>query len=256
MFAILTQGPFPSGQATDIAVELHLAHCSECRRIAEALRPIEPLSGIESVDIPETLKLPGYRGDHREWSYEVEDGPNSLSNSRNARRPSPYGPQGLYLPTGHGAAVPPALGSGRFAAAMILGIVIGTVWCTIMIPRSTAPGGSLVATTSPVSTASIASVAGFKFWDNQPRLHDNLISGLMLPAACRTIELRSFVPPADDVQRISNVGGASPTDMIGQCCTQCHAASGSKTKLNEHARELVISSCTICHSNSVGLSRQ
>ncbi len=57
VFAILTRGPFPSGEVTDVAVELHLAHCVSCRRLAEALRPIEA-APHETVERADALRCP------------------------------------------------------------------------------------------------------------------------------------------------------------------------------------------------------
>ena len=39
VFMILTRGPFPTGEPWDEQVEAHLESCSECWRLAEALRP-------------------------------------------------------------------------------------------------------------------------------------------------------------------------------------------------------------------------
>src|SRR5918997_915126 len=39
VFMILTRGPFPTGEPWDEEVEGHLESCSECWRLAEALRP-------------------------------------------------------------------------------------------------------------------------------------------------------------------------------------------------------------------------
>jgi hypothetical protein len=61
VFDILTRGPFPSGEATDGAVEVHLTECDACRDLAEALRPALELFQ-EAVSPEESLGLPGYRG--------------------------------------------------------------------------------------------------------------------------------------------------------------------------------------------------
>src|SRR5688572_25998475 len=61
VFEVLTRGPFPTGEQTDEAVELHLAACHECRQMAEALRPAVALLH-EAVSKEEALELPGYQG--------------------------------------------------------------------------------------------------------------------------------------------------------------------------------------------------
>ena len=62
VFNILTRGPFPSGDLTDAAVEIHLATCPSCRCFAEALRPALDVYQ-ETVSPEECGNLPGYWGD-------------------------------------------------------------------------------------------------------------------------------------------------------------------------------------------------
>ena len=64
VFMILTRGPFPTGEPWDEQVEAHLESCSDCWRLAEALRPaIEVFQ--EAVPAAESRELPGYWGDAR-----------------------------------------------------------------------------------------------------------------------------------------------------------------------------------------------
>jgi hypothetical protein len=62
VFDVLTRGPFPTGAASDTAVQRHLAACGECRQLAEALRPALDLIH-ESVPPEESWGLPGYWDD-------------------------------------------------------------------------------------------------------------------------------------------------------------------------------------------------
>lgn len=62
VFMVLTSGPFPTGDSSDVAVEQHLEQCSDCWRIAEALRPAHDVFE-ESVPASEGRDLPGYWGD-------------------------------------------------------------------------------------------------------------------------------------------------------------------------------------------------
>src|SRR5262249_36867583 len=64
VFMILTRGPFPTGEAWDEQVEAHLEVCSECWRLAEALRPALEVFQ-EAVPPAESRDLPGYWGDAR-----------------------------------------------------------------------------------------------------------------------------------------------------------------------------------------------
>src|SRR3954464_692394 len=64
VFMILTRGPFPTGEAWDEQVEAHLESCSDCWRLAEALRPALEVFQ-EAVPPAESRELPGYWGDAR-----------------------------------------------------------------------------------------------------------------------------------------------------------------------------------------------
>jgi hypothetical protein len=64
VFIILTRGPFPTGDPTDEQVESHLEKCSDCWRLAEALRPALDVFQ-EAVPAFEGRELPGYWGDAR-----------------------------------------------------------------------------------------------------------------------------------------------------------------------------------------------
>lgn len=61
VFDVLTRGPFPTGDASDEAVEQHLRACHDCRRLAEALRPAVALLH-EAVGSEQALSLPEYQG--------------------------------------------------------------------------------------------------------------------------------------------------------------------------------------------------
>ena len=64
VFMILTRGPFPAGDPWDDEVEDHLEICSDCWRLAEALRPAVEVFQ-EAVPPAEGRDLPGYWGDAR-----------------------------------------------------------------------------------------------------------------------------------------------------------------------------------------------
>jgi hypothetical protein len=64
VFMILTRGPFPTGDASDERVEAHLETCTDCWRLAEALRPAMEIFQ-EAVPAAESRDLPGYWGDAR-----------------------------------------------------------------------------------------------------------------------------------------------------------------------------------------------
>ena len=64
VFMILTRGPFPTGEAWDEQVEAHLETCTDCWRLAEALRPALEVFQ-EAIPPSESRELPGYWGDAR-----------------------------------------------------------------------------------------------------------------------------------------------------------------------------------------------
>jgi len=64
VFVILTRGPFPTVELWDEEVEAHLEMCTDCWRLAEALRPALEVFQ-EAVPPAESRDLPGYWGDAR-----------------------------------------------------------------------------------------------------------------------------------------------------------------------------------------------
>ncbi len=221
VYAILTRGPFPSGEVTDVAVEIHLAHCAECRRLAEALRPVER---HPHEAIAESSQLPGYRGDHPEWQPHAT-GEAALAAWRLPlrRRPRPLA----------------GLGVGRFVVTVLFGVVVGAVLTTI-----TASGSS--AERTGVATASFAP-RNDDGW-TEAKLQAHLIYGLNLPRACNKLDAAHFVPLSSD-ERSPAPLSAEPPSFVNQCCTQCHVAGG-RTQVGPEQRRKLILSCTICHSDT------
>jgi hypothetical protein len=82
VFIILTRGPFPTGEIWDEEVEAHLEACTDCWRLAEALRPALEVFQ-EAVPPAESRDLPGYWGDAR----PTGGGVSALSRSRQRLAP-------------------------------------------------------------------------------------------------------------------------------------------------------------------------
>jgi len=80
VFAILTRGPFPTGDLSDSEVEIHLVFCPDCQRLAAALQPVEDCFQ-EAVSPEESRDLPGYRGLLADFSVG-DSGNTKLANSR------------------------------------------------------------------------------------------------------------------------------------------------------------------------------
>lgn len=121
VFDVLTRGPFPTGAASDAGVERHLAACSDCRQLAEALRPAIALFE-EALGAEQARDLPGYWGDLppaaiREPAIAVT---------------TAAAPVAGAIPRRHGFARR-ASGTWRYAAALIVGLAtagagIGLGW--------------------------------------------------------------------------------------------------------------------------------
>jgi hypothetical protein len=93
VFMILTRGPFPTGEPWDEEVEVHLERCTDCWRLAEALRPALEVFQ-EAVPPAEGRDLPGYWGDARPASAVVAEIANDTARTALAagvrRIPRPY----------------------------------------------------------------------------------------------------------------------------------------------------------------------
>src|SRR5688572_20560652 len=122
VYAILTRGPFPSGEVTDVAVEIHLAHCAECRRLAEALRPLDRRPHEAS---PEASQLPGYRGDHPEWQPHTEAAEQATLAA-------------WRVPPRRASRRPTSLGVGRFVVTVLFGVAVGVALTTLTAAGSSA----------------------------------------------------------------------------------------------------------------------
>jgi hypothetical protein len=223
VYAILTRGPFPSGEVTDVAVEIHLAHCVECRRLAEALRPLEDHTGT-----PDTAHLPGYRGDHPRWDPDTSPALAQNSVLLEKRWPARWQP-GIIAP----------LRVGGLVAAVLIGLGIGIVLTTIQAAGSSTERPRLV-------TASFAGEDANEW--AEARVQAQLIYGLNLPRACNKLDTQLFYPLSSD-ERSPMAISAEPPSFVNQCCTQCHVAGG-RTHVGQTWRVKLISSCTICHADN------
>jgi len=223
VYAILTRGPFPSGEVTDVAVEIHLAHCVECRRLAEALRPLDR-QAHEAISA-EASRLPGYRGDHPEWNAAALVEAQAHRSAPRMLRRVPR-PLVQFQP-------------GRFVATVLLGVVIGAVLTSINAAGSSAERGAIAS----------ASFAGARDDDRtEALLQAQLIYGLNLPRACNKLDYELFYPLSSNDRSPTKLTPKSPS-FVNQCCTQCHVAGG-RTQVGPSHRAKLVTSCIICHSDS------
>jgi hypothetical protein len=225
VYDILTRGPFPSGDVTDVAVEIHLAHCLECRRLAEALRPLDDAREVLSA---EDARLPGYRGDHPEWTSHAET---AVMPAGRQRRRTAFVPPPLRALSAKRVA--------RFVTVLVMGAAIG-VFCSAVGSSNSSRERAGIA------VASFAGRSG-DGW-TEARVQARLIYGLDLPRACSRLDMTLFSPLSADERSPAQLTG-SPPSFVNQCCTQCHVADGP-TQVGPSRRGILIESCTICHGDS------
>jgi hypothetical protein len=127
VFAILTRGPFPSGDRHDRFVEAHLQLCLDCQRLAEALRPNDE-NRPEAVAPEDTVSLPGYWG----GPLDAEIHP-ILSLAKTAGQPQPKRTKKTRQTQRQ------RLNLGHFAAAVLLGIVVAAVIRTLIVGSEFSP---------------------------------------------------------------------------------------------------------------------
>lgn len=222
VFEILTRGPFPSGESTDTAVEMHLIACHECRRLAEALRPAVDLFR-ENVSASEIEDLPSYQGVLCRWEADAAPKKTGLMLAEPRTRVVGLRKM-LHAATRSDYAV------ARFTAALLFGATLmGFLW-------NWTNGDSSGEKTSGMASAWATDVAR-----NSRVPDERLLASLDLPSFCRTISA-----PRN--------GAASPkiattlTQAETQCCTQCHSAT-KKLASGHEALAKIARSCQLCHAD-------
>lgn len=124
VFMILTRGPFPTGEPWDEQVESHLETCTDCWRLAEALRPALEIFQ-ESVPPSEGRDLPGYWGDARPASVVV------TRISRKTRHTAAVSPPPQVYPLWGNSLSPKLrreLSANKFRAAAIAATMTAAAW--------------------------------------------------------------------------------------------------------------------------------
>jgi hypothetical protein len=222
VFDVLTRGPFPTGTDCDVPVEVHLAGCAGCRRLAEALRPAIELFQ-ESVDPEESRELPGY------WCPADYERQTTVS----------YAARVESLPAARLAPGEARVGSWssvvawRMAAMLVVGVTLGTLagagW---VLDGAAWPGFGAGASVAPLAPLQEA-----------PRLTAAERMGLaVLPAACYRQREGRAVHDSSGGERL--LTGANLENV--QCCSGCHHAGAADVP--EAATVRVAQSCQLCHA--------
>lgn len=229
VFAILTRGPFPSGEATDAAVELHLSHCSECRHFADALRP-DGSTDSESLIPEESRGLPYYWGVAALATGETSGPLTATEGRRRTRR--------RRKPSFFERHEPLAQLSGwQLAFAVLMGALLGTLLRLIGYADGGITGdANMVAAVPP---ADIESRTQMSKADRQ------LADKLGATPACRERRLPGFESD-EDGNPARPLAGSGNTNL---CCTECHNSTSPRFALQTTTAK-IIRSCQICHEET------
>lgn len=253
VFAILTRGPFPSGESTDAAVEIHLSLCRSCRRIAEALRPEGSIS--EACLIPEeSRELPYYWGvmvlpeelEPKEVPHnEVEDQQQEQQREQQTvvatameRRIRRHHRRRISL---FDRQEPLSYLSGwQLAIAVLMGAVLGISL-------------KLLGYTSDFETERASYVRP------APVVTQKVHTAAMLPSNARQqLAAKLGVAPACWQDQPIDYHGATPESQASTfyslsrnadlCCTKCHNATAPRFALRGTTAR-ISRSCQVCHSD-------
>jgi hypothetical protein len=230
VFEILTRGPFPAGEPTDVSVELHLSRCHECRQLAEALRPAVELFHEALSDEEEASSLPGYYG-----AAPAEEALPATILTAAWSQPA--------------ARIQPAFGRSRRRSwsrpqlgplgQVACGTALGAVLCLLLAffltgpnpPREeTAANRDAARPQTPTAAAPLKEVR-------------TVLASLRLPLAC-------FQPVDGNSAPNERLGGeealADATASL-VCCTECHSAAAPRRPAVSAVALLQREACGACH---------
>ena len=231
VFAILTRGPFPTGDRSDVFVESHLASCSECRTLAESLRPAADMFH-ESIDVDECTSLPGYQGmlpeldAHQTIATAVSRFQPRLKHS--PARIANYA--GDYWLVGW-----------RIAGAVVIGATLmSLLWGMNVVESRLAAVEPAMVSASSDSASDSASGSTDKQY--APQASDrSILASVMRSYGC------PIAPPAPYVATES----AEPSGVV--CCTSCHRADNRSSRVTPFHR--LVASCRECHARAITTDR-
>ena len=225
VFDVLTRGPFPTGDQSDIAVEEHLSQCVECARLAEALRPAIELFE-EAVTEEESRTLPGYWGPLTHLSGDVtlvRVDPHRAARRERFRSATDKLTGPLVTST-----------AWRLAAAVLLGFLAVTALRELGWTERQPASIERVATRGAASAITYPRITA---------VGRQKIALLSPSKACFSIDL--------PIVAREPAGGAllgSSEDGLN-CCNACHAYSTDPEKIPHLATAVAIRACQECHAN-------
>lgn len=231
VFDVLTRGPFPTGHAgTDEAVETHLGQCSDCARLATALRPAVDLL-TEAIGSDESRALPAYWG-------ELVEVPHEAPVVGSATSPAPVITTPRLRHRQRRAVLPGFSSAGRLAAAVLLGLALGGAladWDRHTVGPRASDGDA-----SPRFEAHAAAISTGGDETTGPSVRG--LESLHVVAACleAALGLRGEAVSADDRTL------ALADFARGHCCTDCHGSLGS-VRASTAGVTRIAQSCQVCH---------
>ncbi len=228
VFVILTRGPFPSGSPQDRYVEAHLQRCTDCQRLAEALRPNDD-SLHELVGLDEGGALPGYWGEPLGSVGDLAISLTGASGKSGLKHLTPCAVQATRQARN--------LNVWQFSAAVALGIVVAAALRTLVAGHPARP--LITATVEPHD-----SFYNFVETRRPPSAVDyEGTSFQSLPAVCRpaaTSNGQEAIEPIPNSE-LNGLNGA-------KCCTDCHR-SGKGIQISDAAKLRIARHCSACHED-------
>lgn len=225
VFDVLTRGPFPTGDASDLAVEAHLADCVDCARLAEALRPAIELFE-EAVTEEESRTLPGYWGALAELPGDVKLLP--VDEPRAARR------ERIRLAADRLTGPLTVSMAWRMAAAVLLGFFAMTIVRELKWPERQTAASPRIAARSNTAAAL------------QPRLTAVGMQHIALLRPSR----QCFSDTLPVIKCEAGEGSPPASGATGlNCCNACHAYSTDPNKISQLANSTALRACQECHAN-------
>jgi len=224
VFDVLTRGPFPTGAASDAAVERHLGHCAECRRLATALRPAVELFE-EAIHPEDSRGLPSYWGEVTEPHPAAYDATfatleEEISIARTTRR-------ALHRARATRSLIPVRAIDDcdrlfRFLGAVAVGVVLAFSF------RTMSDGAGEAASSSRSAGMNISGLP----WQ--------VCSAAMIVAPQRPGQGASM-----QASGISSLASLESSQL--RCCSKCHHA-GSRFAGAAPVPQSVAMSCVACHA--------
>jgi hypothetical protein len=245
VFDVLTRGPFPTGDASDEAVEQHLRACHDCRRLAEALRPAVALMH-EAVSSDQALSLPEYQGSlPLPVLNEIPDDSPRSDAVGGPRSAAVGGMRSLALGLRRLDVQPPPkppfdyaqLVNGlRLLAASVLVVALGTLaWGLLMSARNHGNVAGLPSRSAPAIGEFSAARPDEQGLRSLAMLK---LTPVCFPPGTRILDAAEAGTP------LTNVLGA---DELLTCCTHCHAQGKPPGALLVASNVRFAQSCSACH---------